>query len=189
MGGWGSEDIAEGGTLCKSSSPTIPPTLSFQKNLPTARKFSTSSQPQAAVKMPRVFEGATMPYVDGYVVSVPVKKLKLYRKMAALGKKMWMEHGALEYCECVGEDLKTAYGTPFPKQLKLKAGETVVFAWIVFKSKTHRNKVNAAVMKDPRMKPPKPDAMPFDMTRMSYGGFKILVSSRRPGGGIILSAE
>jgi len=114
-------------------------------------------------------------YVDGFVIAVPKKKVGAYRKMARLGAKVWKEHGALEYYECVGEDLEAQYGmTPFPKLARLKKGETVVFSWIVYRSKKHRNSVNARVMKDPRMNNLGKD-MPFDMKRMAFGGFKTLV--------------
>jgi len=117
-----------------------------------------------------------MPYVDGFVLPVPKKNLKAYQKMAELGGKIWKEHGALEYRECVGDDLDVKFGLPFTKCGKVKPGETVVFAWIVYKSKAHRDKVNAAVMKDPRLAASmKGKKMPFDMKRMFYGGFKTLV--------------
>ena len=117
-----------------------------------------------------------MPYVDGYVLPVPIKKLPAYRRLARLGGKIWREHGALEYRECVGDDLNPKWGATFPRNLKLKRGETVVFAWIVFKSRAHRDRVNAKVMKDPRMNMVDPTDMPFDHKRMVYGGFKILVA-------------
>lgn len=119
-----------------------------------------------------------MPYVDGFVLPVPKKNLPAYRRMARKGAKIWREHGALEYRECVGDDLNVKFGVPFPKMVKVKAGETVVFAWIVYKSRAHRDAVNAKVMQDPRlcgMMDPKD--MPFDCKRMVYGGFKIIVSS------------
>ena len=117
-----------------------------------------------------------MPYVDGYVLPVPIKNLAAYRRMARLGAKIWREHGALEYRECVGDDLNVKWGTTFPRNLKLKRGETVVFSWIVFKSRAHRDRVNAKVMKDPRLNMVDPTDMPFDHKRMVYGGFKILVA-------------
>ena len=116
-----------------------------------------------------------MPYVDGYVLPVPIKNLAAYRRMARLAGKIWREHGALEYRECVGDDLKPKWGATFPSHLKLKRGETAVFSWIVFKSRAHRDRVNAKVMKDPRLQMP-PTGMPFDHKRMVYGGFKILVA-------------
>src|SRR5688500_18882625 len=115
-------------------------------------------------------------YVDGYVLPVPKKKVQAYRRMARLAGKIWREHGALEYRECVGDDLKVKWGTTFPRNLKLKRGETVIFAWVVFKSRAHRDRGNAKVMKDPRLQMPDPSDMPFDDKRMVYGGFKILVS-------------
>lgn len=118
-----------------------------------------------------------MTYVDGYVLPVPKKNLAAYRKMAALGNKVWREHGALDYKECAGDDLDTKFGMPFGKAMKLKPGETVVFAWITFKSKAHRDRVNAKVMKDPRMQPPGPKEMPFDVKRMTYGGFNVIVGA------------
>jgi uncharacterized protein YbaA (DUF1428 family) len=117
-----------------------------------------------------------MSYVDGFVIPVPKKNLKTYVKMARLGKKMWMKHGALDYKECVGDDLQSQWGMPFPKLLKLKPGETVVFSFIVFKSRAHRDRVNAKVMKEMEKTGP-PMEMPFDMKRMVYGGFKALVES------------
>src|SRR5512133_207890 len=118
-----------------------------------------------------------MSYVDGYVLPVPKKNIPAYRRMAQKGAKVWREHGALDYRECVGEDMKTKWGVPFSKMTKLKAGETVVFSWIVFKSRAHRDKVNARVMKDPRITSMVPKTMPFDMKRMVYGGFETLVKS------------
>lgn len=114
-----------------------------------------------------------MKYVDGFVIPVPKKNLKAYTKLASLAGKVWMEHGALEYRECAGDDLEVPCGMPFSKALKLKPGETVVFAWIVYRSRAHRDQVNAKVMKDPRMAAaPK---CPFDVKRMTWGGFKTLV--------------
>jgi uncharacterized protein YbaA (DUF1428 family) len=117
-----------------------------------------------------------MPYVDGFVLPVPKNRIKSYSKMASLAGKIWKEHGALEYRECVGEDLDVKFGLPFGKSVKLKKGETVVFAWIVYKNRAHRDKVNAKVMKDPRLgQGMEGKEMPFDMKRMYYGGFKVLV--------------
>jgi uncharacterized protein YbaA (DUF1428 family) len=116
-------------------------------------------------------------YVDGYVLPLPKKNLKAYRRMARLAARVWRDHGALEYRECVGDDLKVKWGPTFPRQMKIKAGETVVFAYIVFKSRAHRDRVNAQVMKDPRLAAMcDPDDMPFDGKRILYGGFKVLVS-------------
>ena len=117
-----------------------------------------------------------MKYVDGFVLPIPKKKLGVYKKMARLGAKVWMDHGALEYCECIGDDFTMPGVTPFPKAIKCKPNETVVFAWIVYKSRAHRDRVNAKVMKDPRMNPTEMTEMPFDMKRMMVGGFKVLVA-------------
>jgi uncharacterized protein YbaA (DUF1428 family) len=115
-----------------------------------------------------------MPYVDGYIVPVPAKNLAEYRKLARKAGKIWIEHGALQYRECVGDDMNVAFGLPFPKALKLKKGETAVFSWIVFKSKAERDRINARAMADPRMHFD-PKKMPFDTKRMLYGGFKMMV--------------
>ncbi|KAB2842168.1 MAG: DUF1428 domain-containing protein [Deltaproteobacteria bacterium] len=117
-----------------------------------------------------------MKYVDGFLLPVPKKKLQAYRRMAAQAGKIWREHGALDYKECVGDDLNIKFGLPFPKVLKPKPGETVVFAFIVYKSRAHRDRVNAKVMKDPRLTSSMdPKNMPFDCKRMAWGGFKVLV--------------
>lgn len=117
-----------------------------------------------------------MKYVDGFVLPVPKKKLKDYLKLAKQAGKVWKKHGALEYRECVGEDLKTKVGIPFPKQMKIKPSETVLFSWIVFKSKAHRDRVNAKVMKDPALlEGMDMNNMPFDCGRIHYGGFEIMV--------------
>jgi uncharacterized protein YbaA (DUF1428 family) len=119
-----------------------------------------------------------MKYVDGFVLPVPKKNLTAYRSMALKASKIWKEHGALEYFECAGDDLQVKFGMPFPKQMKTKAGETVVFAFIVYKSRAHRDKVNAKVMKDPRIANMcDPKKMPFDCARMCYGGFKAIVEA------------
>ena len=117
-----------------------------------------------------------MRYVDGYVLPVPKKNLLAYRRLAHKAGTIWREHGALEYRECAGDDLKVKYGVPFPRLAKAKPGETVVFSWIVFKSRAHRDRVNAKVMKDPRITAMGDrKSMPFDVKRMAYGGFKIPV--------------
>lgn len=119
-----------------------------------------------------------MSYVDGFVVPVPKKNLQAYRRMAQKAGKVWREHGALEYIECVADDVKAGKHTSFPQSVKLKSGETVVFAYIVYKSRTHRDRVNAKVMKDPRLASMMdPKAMPFDGKRMFWGGFKTLVKA------------
>ncbi len=119
-----------------------------------------------------------MSYVDGFVLLVPTKKLKEYAKLAKKASKVWMEHGALEYYETTGDDMKTKMGIPFPKLAGAKKTDTVVFSWIVYKSKAHRNAVNKKVMSDKRlMEDMDMDNMPFDCNRMSYGGFKTLVKA------------
>ena len=117
-----------------------------------------------------------MQYVDGFVVPVPKKKMAAYRRMAQKAAKVWRDHGALEYIECVADDVKPGKHTSFPQSVKLKSGETVVFAYIVYKSRAHRDRVNAKVMKDPRLKSMMdPKALPFDGKRMFWGGFKVMV--------------
>jgi uncharacterized protein YbaA (DUF1428 family) len=117
-----------------------------------------------------------MPYVDGFLIPVPRKNLDAYRRISAKAGKVWKELGALEYRECVGDDLRVKGVKPFPSQLKTRPGETVVFSWIVYKSKAQRDRINAKVMKDPRLaNMMDPKDMPFDMKRMVYGGFKVLV--------------
>jgi uncharacterized protein YbaA (DUF1428 family) len=119
-----------------------------------------------------------MRYVDGFVLAIPKKNMQAYRRIAQKAGKIWREHGALEYRECAGDDLKVKMGIPFPRMIKLKPGETVVFAWIVYKSRAHRDRVNAKVMKDPRLADMiDPKSMPFDPKRMVYGGFKVLVDA------------
>ncbi len=117
-----------------------------------------------------------MRYVDGFVLPVPEKNIAAYRAMAQQGGKIWREHGALQYIEAVGDDLAVNFGLPFTKAVKPKRGETVIISFIVFKSRAHRDGVNAKVMKDPRMaKMMEKGPMPFDVKRMVYGGFKMLV--------------
>jgi uncharacterized protein YbaA (DUF1428 family) len=115
-------------------------------------------------------------YVDGFVLPLPKKHLAAYRKMARAASKIWRDHGALDYRECAGEDLNPKGVLTFPKAFKLKPGETVVFAWIMYKSRAHRDRVNAKVMKDPRCHNLAPGGMPFDIKRMVYGGFESIVS-------------
>ena len=117
-----------------------------------------------------------MPYVDGFVLAVPKKNIAAYRRMAAKGGKIWREHGALEFRECAGDDLKVKMGIPFGRLLKLKPSETAFFSWIVYKSRADRDRVNAKVMKDPRMNALVDEKnMPMDPKRMAFGGFKVLV--------------
>ena len=117
-------------------------------------------------------------YVDGFVLPVPKKKLAAYRKMATLAGKVWRDHGALEYVECVADDVKPGKVTSFPQSVKLKKGEIVVFSWIIYKSRKDRDRINAKVMKDPRLaKMMDPKSMPFDGKRMFFGGFKIFLEA------------
>ena len=119
-----------------------------------------------------------MSYVDGFVLPVPAKNLAAYRRMAKRASKVWIDHGALEYRECVADDVKPGKLTSFPQSVNLKRGETVVFAWIVYKSRAHRDRVNALVMKDPRLADMmNPAALPFDAKRMFWGGFKVFVAA------------
>ncbi|MBA3295792.1 MAG: DUF1428 domain-containing protein [Acidobacteria bacterium] len=117
-------------------------------------------------------------YVDGFVLPLPKKNVEAYRQVARKAGKVWRDHGALEYRECVGEDLNAKFGVPFTRGVRSKPGETVVFAWITFKSRAHRDRVNAKVMKDPRLASMMdPKSMPFDVKRMVYGGFTVLVDA------------
>jgi len=126
-----------------------------------------------------------MKYVDGFVLVVPKKKIGAYKKMAQMAGKIWKKHGALEYFECIGDDLHPnmggVKGTTFPKMAKLRKGETIWFSFIVYKSKEHRNQVNKKVMKDPLMSPEawKDKPMPFDMKKVAYAGFKTMVEERK----------
>ena len=115
-------------------------------------------------------------YVDGFVVPVPKKNIAAYRSMSRKCGKIWMEYGALHYTECIADDVKPGKVTSFPQSVKLKPNETVVFSWIVFKSRKHRDTVNANVMKDPRMAGMSAKTMPFDAMRMFWGGFKSFVA-------------
>lgn len=112
-----------------------------------------------------------MNYVDGFVLPVPKDKQDEYRKMAELGGKVWMEHGALSYVECWADDVKPGKVTSFPQAVQLKDDELVVFSWITYASREHRDAVNAKVMADPRFKDMSPETMPFDGMRMFWGGF------------------
>jgi len=117
-------------------------------------------------------------YVDGFVIPIPKKNLAAYQRIASDAGKVWMDHGALEYLECVGDDLEVKMGKSFSAQLGLKKSETVVFAWVVYRSRAHRDQVNKKVMKDPRMAGMDEKPMPFDVTRMCYAGFKPIVELR-----------
>ena len=117
-----------------------------------------------------------MEYVDGFVLAIPRRKLAAYQKVAKRAGRIWKEYGALQYRECVGDDLKASFGIPFPKLIKQKPGELVVFSWITYRSKAQRNRIMKKVMEDPRLSDMMdPANMPFDMKRMAYGGFKTIV--------------
>lgn len=119
-----------------------------------------------------------MQYVDGFVLPVPTKNLQAYRRISQKAGKIWREYGALQYVEAAGDDLDLKFGVSFMKLVKPKPGETVVFSFIVYKSRAHRDRVNAKVMKDPRMAKmmAKGEPMPFDVKRMTCGGFKFIVN-------------
>jgi uncharacterized protein YbaA (DUF1428 family) len=114
-------------------------------------------------------------YVDGFVVPVPANRLADYKKLARKAGRIWREHGALDYCECVADDVKPGKWTSFPQSVKLKNGEVVVFAWITYQSRRDRDRINAKVMADPRLAGMNPKSMPFDGKRMFWGGFKEIV--------------
>jgi uncharacterized protein YbaA (DUF1428 family) len=120
-----------------------------------------------------------MAYVDGFVLPVPAKKLDAYRRLARKAGKIWKEHGAIEFRECAGDDLGTGTGVSFRGTVRARRGETVMFSWIMYRSRAHRDRVNAAVMKDPRIEKmmEDPKAVPFDVKRMLYGGFKVIVDA------------
>ena len=118
-----------------------------------------------------------MAYVDGFVVPVPKRKVQVYRRLAQKAGKIWREHGALDFKECIADDVKVGKLTSFPRSVKLKPSETVVFSWITYKSRAHRDRVNAKVMKDKRIAGMDPKDMPFDGKRMIYGGFKVIVEA------------
>lgn len=114
-----------------------------------------------------------MPYVDGFILPVPTKNLAAYKKMAGKFAKACKKAGALEYFEAVGDDLAVKFGMPMPKLVKPRTGETIIFAWVLFKSKPHRKQVWKKIMSDANCAPP--DNMPFDVKRMAWGGFKTIV--------------
>lgn len=114
-------------------------------------------------------------YVDGFVLPVPKANVEVYRRMAADAGKVWREYGALEFVECIAEDVKAGVHTSFPQSVKLEPDEIVVFSWIVYESRAHRDEVNAKVMQDPRIANLDPKSMPFDSKRMIFGGFEVLV--------------
>ena len=114
-------------------------------------------------------------YVDGFLFAVPKSKVEEYRKVARTAGKVWKEHGALEYVECIADDVPKGKVTDFPMSVKAKRGEVVGFSWIVYKSRKHRDAVNKKVMSDPRLADYDPKDMPADMSRMIFGGFKAIV--------------
>ena|SRR5262245_33211157 len=117
-------------------------------------------------------------YVDGFVLPIPKRNAAAYRRIARKAGKIWREHGALEYRECIGEDVKPGKLTSFPQSVRLRPGEVVWFSWIVFRSRRHRDQVNARVMKDARLADmADPKKMPFDAKRMIYGGFEVMVDA------------
>jgi uncharacterized protein YbaA (DUF1428 family) len=117
-----------------------------------------------------------MPYVDGFIVPVPKKKVDAYRRMARKAGKIWKEYGALEFRECIADDVKKGKVTSYPQAVKLRPSETVVFSWIVYKSRAHRDRINAKVMNDPRfLEMMDTKDFPFDAKRTVHGGFKLLV--------------
>ncbi len=118
-----------------------------------------------------------MTYVDGFLIVCPKKKLRSYVAQAKRAGRVWRDRGALEYRECVGEDMKVRFGVPFPKRASAKAGDAVVFSWIVYKSRKHRDQVNAKVMADPRIAKMMKEPMPFEAEGMTYGGFDVVVDA------------
>jgi uncharacterized protein YbaA (DUF1428 family) len=117
-----------------------------------------------------------MEYVDGFLIAVPKKKMAAYKKMARLGAKVWREHGALDYRECVADDVSWGKRTSFPRAVKQKPSETVIFSYIIYKSRAHRDAVNKKAMKDKRFAGMNMKDMPFDTKRMIFGGFKTIVT-------------
>jgi uncharacterized protein YbaA (DUF1428 family) len=116
-----------------------------------------------------------MAYVDGFILAVPKKNLVKYRKLAKLAGKVWRQHGATDYKECIADDVAMGKITSFPRSVKQKPSETVIFAWITYKSRADRDRINKKVMADPRLSAMDPKKMPFDAKRMIYGGFKVMI--------------
>lgn len=116
-------------------------------------------------------------YVDGFILAVPRDKVEDYRRIAQQAGEVWREHGALEYYECVAEDVEDGKLTSFPRSVKTEDGETVVFAWITYESRAERDRINKLVMEDPRIASTSPEDMPADMKRMIYGGFDVIVET------------
>ena len=119
-------------------------------------------------------------YVNGFIIPLPKNRIDDYRRIAQKAGEVWRDHGALEYRECIGEELDVKRQVPFPHLINSTPDETVLLAWIVFKSRAHRDEVNAKVMKDPRLAKIDSHAMPFDCKRMAYGGFEVLVDAIAP---------
>lgn len=115
-------------------------------------------------------------YVDGFILPIPRKKLAAYKKMAKLASKVWLDHGAIDYVECIADDVKPGKVTSFPQAVKLKKGEVVFFSWATYKNRAHRDKVMKKVMADPRLSGMSPENMPFDGMRMFWGGFKPVIN-------------
>jgi uncharacterized protein YbaA (DUF1428 family) len=142
----------------------------------TVRRLLIRASPNSTLPVPYFRRMQMARYVDGFVLPVPKKNINAYRRLSRKAGEVWREHGALEYIECVADDVKSGKLTSFPQSVKLKRGETVVFAWIVYKSRAHRDRVNAKVMKDPRLGSMMyVKSMPFDSKRMIWGGFKSIV--------------
>ena len=116
-----------------------------------------------------------MPYVDGFIIAVPKANVEAYKKMATLGRDVWMEYGALSYVECVGDDVPYGELTSFPRAVQARDDEIVIFSWITYESREKRDEINQKVMADPRMGAYGPQNMPFDGKRMSFGGFQSVV--------------
>jgi uncharacterized protein YbaA (DUF1428 family) len=152
---------------------TIPPLAGVTR----ARSLAPRGRVEETSQGDRDKEARMARYVDGFVLPVAKKNLPAYRRLARKASKVWREYGALEYRECVGDDLKPKGAVPFPRLARCKPGETVVFAWIVYRSRADRDRINAKIMKDPRFEGMDPKTLPFDMKRITYGGFKVLVEA------------
>jgi len=139
--------------------------------------YHSGKPPASDVQSPRIKSEENVPYIEAFVLPVPKKNLAAYQKLARKTAKIFKQHGALEVFEYVGDDLDMKMGIPFPKLAKVKKGETVIFSWMVFKSKAHRDKVNKAFFTDPVMSGMDMSKLPFDMKRMSMGGFKLLATA------------
>jgi uncharacterized protein YbaA (DUF1428 family) len=153
---------------------------SFRDVVGGGQRETSLGQASAGTDRPMNVDGAHMnmtdKYVDGFVIPVPAKNIEAYRQFSAKAGAIWKEHGALEYIECVADDVKPGKVTSFPQAVKLEGDEVVVFSWIVYQSREDRDRVNAAVMSDSRLEMD-PQAMPFDGKRMFWGGFKVLLAT------------